>query len=85
MRDHRARTWNCICVQLEGVNADAMFGCAADAGLWLLVARCRLGWACEEGAVFFLHADAIDGGERVPRDESGIGEGNDEDDVSEAA
>jgi hypothetical protein len=83
MRDGRARTWNALTVQIEGVNADAMFRCAADAGLWLLVARCRLGWTCEEGCVFFLHADAIDGGERIPSDESAIGA--DELDEAEAA
>ena len=60
MRDGRARTYNAICVDLEGVTADAMFDCPADAGLWMLVERYVLGWCCEEGAVFFLHRACID-------------------------
>jgi hypothetical protein len=64
--DGRPRTYNAVCVQLEGVNSDAMFLTTADEALWYLVARKRVGWVCRERCVFFLHAHFIDGGDRTP-------------------
>lgn len=59
LADGRPRTFNAIAVQLTGTTADVVVDEAPDQGLWLLVERGRVAWACEERAVFFLRADFV--------------------------
>lgn len=59
MLDGRARTFNRICIEMTGATSDVWFGKAPDAALWSLVESGELWWACEEGAVFFIHESAV--------------------------
>lgn len=59
MRDGKARTFNRICIEMTGTTADVWFKKAPDDALWSLVGSGELWWACEEGAVFFIHESAV--------------------------
>ncbi len=62
MRDGHARTFHRMCVELTGTSADVWFEKQPDLALWRLVEVGELWWTCEEGATFFLHADAVERG-----------------------
>lgn len=60
MLDGEPRTFNRICIEMTGATSDVWLDSPIDVALWRLVASRELWWACEDGAVFFLHQSAVE-------------------------